>query len=58
LTAAAVNREAAPRPAWKRAWFWGTLGAVVLVGVGAGVGTWLALQSRGPAKPSLGAVNF
>ena len=58
LSAPAVNREAAPRPVWKRAWLWGTLGAVVVVGVGAGVGAWLALQSRGPAKPSLGAVNF
>ncbi len=58
LTTPALTREPAPRPVWKRAWFWGTLTAVVVVGVGAGVGGWLAVQSRGPAKPSLGAVNF
>lgn len=58
LTTPAVTRDAQSRPVWKRAWFWGTLGAVVVVGVGAGVGAWLAVQSRGPAKPSLGAVNF
>ena len=58
LTAPSVTRAPESRPVWKRGWFWGTLTAVVVVGVGAGVGAWLAVQSRGPAKPSLGAVNF
>jgi tetratricopeptide (TPR) repeat protein len=56
--AASLTRAPEPRPVWKRGWFWGTLGAVVVAGAGAGIGAWLALQSRAPAKPSLGSVPF
>jgi len=48
----------AKRPIWKRGWFWGTLAAAAVVAAGVGVGTWLAVQPHGPAKPNLGSVDF
>jgi hypothetical protein len=52
--AAPTRNEKPPR---KRAWIWGVVGGVVVVGVGIGLGVGLGLQSRAP-NATEGAVRF
>jgi tetratricopeptide (TPR) repeat protein len=47
----------AERPIYKRAWFWGVIGAVVAAGVGIGLGVGLGAQPHPPGA-SEGTVRF
>jgi hypothetical protein len=57
-TAVAQPIAEAPKPVWKKAWFWGVIGgAVVVVAVGVGLGVGLSGGDKDPT-PSYGAVTL